>query len=133
MDNVSRAEQAVRNAQDQLDAATFGAAEADYLLRLSKESLDQALKELEKARKPKVWEKECLLGVDIVRTLNEVTEETQPFDYPCKVTVRPLGGPEPVVIDLPPFATVSPVRPLDGLGIYNGTTKKLRLTLEEVE
>ena len=74
MVNLDQAQKNVRNAQDQLD---------------------QALKELEKAKKkPEVWEQTihdgCLLRANRF-------DVSQVFDYPCKVTVRPIGGPEPVV------------------------------------
>ena len=70
MVNLDQAQKNVRNAQDQLD---------------------QALKELEKAKKkPEVWEQTihdgCLLRANRF-------DVSQVFDYPCKVTVRPLGGP----------------------------------------
>ena len=72
MVNLDQAQKNVRNAQDQLD---------------------QALKELEKAKRPKVWEREFPTGGHFYRSFQMVPELSA--DYPCKVTVRPLGGPEP--------------------------------------
>ena len=72
-ENVQRAEQAVRNAQNQLD---------------------QALKEIEKARRPKVWQQSFNSGVTVLLKTN--AGPWQDFDYPCQVTVRPLDAAEPV-------------------------------------
>ena len=114
MVNLDQAQKNVRNAQNQLD---------------------QALKELEKAKKPKVWEQEFPDRV-FFSTLCGTTVYSQ--DGPCKVTVRPLGGPEPVV-----FETMVE----DCTGYYNGCCrlmnryhpglegfrhKPVRVTVEEV-
>ena len=74
MVNLDQAQKNVRNAQDQLD---------------------QALKELEKAKKSKVWERDFPDGFTWCEKIGHGWGEYGP----CKVTVRPLGGPEPVVFD----------------------------------
>ena len=74
--NLDQAQQNVRNAQNQLD---------------------QALKELEKAKKTKVWEAECPNGCRVSFSKSHDFHVDRWEDGPCKVTVRPLGGPEPVV------------------------------------
>ena len=81
MVNLDQAQKNVRNAQDQLD---------------------QALKELEKAKKPKTVEFVATFGGDFSagQYINQrciATDEAWPKlpDGPCKVTVRPLGGAEP--------------------------------------
>ena len=74
MVNLDQAKKNVQNAQNQLD---------------------QALKELEKAKKkPDVWEQEFQSGC-VVSGAHSPSQVTH--SYPCKVTVRPLGGPEPFV------------------------------------
>ena len=71
--NLDQAQKNVRNAQNQLD---------------------QALKELEKAKKPKVWEKTYDGWVNVCGVDGHVYSNSETFG-PCKVTVRPIGGPEP--------------------------------------
>ena len=86
--SVQKAEQAVKNAQSQLDSC-------EGWTRNAKRLLDQALKELEKAKKLRNTEVfDCSEGLRLAVVNNHQRSDTvYILDYPCKVTVRPLGGP----------------------------------------
>ena len=126
MVNLDQAQKNVRNAQDQLD---------------------QALKELEKAKKPKTVEFVATFGGDFSagQYINQrciATDEAWPKlpDGPCKVTVRPLGGPEPVVfkacVAQDPYWPVTDDKgtvTVSGFGLAHLIGKVCRVTVEWVD
>ena len=117
MVNLDQAQKNVRNAQDQLD---------------------QALKELEKAKKGWADVLEFPHGVRL-SDADRFSSGTV-FFTPCKVTVRPLGGPEPVVFraavatEYFGYTTPSPkgTVTVSGYGLEHLIGKICRVTVEEV-
>ena len=140
MNSVQKAEQAVKNAREARDTCVE-LADA-YCLEVGRlqTQLDQALKELEKAKKPEVWEGDFANGLQLRDPM--VFGSTASFGYPCKVTVRPLGGPGPLVFEsevsrsymdswfIPPRNCVGSV---ECMRIAHLIGKKVRVTVEEIE
>ena len=120
MVNLDQAKKNVQNAQNQLD---------------------QALKELEKAKKPKAWERVYPNGAVVaISQFPSPTWESQEWWDPCKVTVRPLGGPEPVVFES--YIVRSDMSILcelrgkivdEGSNLGRFLNKRVRVTVEEIE
>ena len=115
MVNLDQAQKNVRNAQDQLD---------------------QALKELEKAKKP-VEEWEFTDYLSFTGHCKGSQAYTCAHRGPCKVTVRPLGGPEPKVFDVQAYSIrdLETGHPRTGMIYVNNTYKdrSFRITVEEVK
>ena len=136
--NLQKAEQAVKNWEREVES--YRAYENHYSVQRQKaqEGLGQALRELEKAKKPgiKTFHFESSEGCRITGYNQGPASCPLNVDYPCKVTVRPLGGPEPVVLEAFVDSTCVNV-PSGQLTLHRGCLaplvgKKVRVIVEEI-